>query len=362
MFASRSYAAATRSDGSAPSVPRSGPAVLPELPRSPLRRSLSILLAALCLLALVPAAARAGTLDQSQTDTDGSSATIGGTFSWAQTFTAGISGQLDQVDLLLRRIGDPGDLTVEVRTVSGGVPSSTVLASETVAQASVPTGGVPGWVSVALSPAAPSSAGTQYAIVLSAPTADPIPDNSYSWSAKSGDPYPAGQALFSTDGGATWGAQPADFAFKTYVVSNEPPDCSGVSASPGTLSPATRDQLKTITLSGASDPDGDTLSFHIDSVSQDEPVSGVGIGDDTSPDAQLVGGSADSNQVRVRAERNPKGNGRVYRIAYTVSDGNGGSCSGVAKVSVPRKKRQAAVDDGDSASWDSFTGAQLTPP
>jgi hypothetical protein len=360
MFVSRSCAAATRSDGSAPSVPRSGPGLLAELPRSPLRRSVSVLLAALCLLALVPAAARAGTLDQSQPDTN-ASAEIGGTHWWAQTFTAGISGQLDQVDLLLRRGGDPGDLTVEVRTVSGGVPSSTVLASETVAPASVPTG-APGWVSVALSPLAPSSAGTQYAIVLSAPSADPFSGNLYFWSAKGGDPYFAGQALLSADGGATWGGQPGDLAFKTYVAAvNAPPDCSGVSASPGTLSPATRDQFKTITLSGASDPDGDALSFHIDSVSQDEPVSGAAVGDGTSPDAGLVGGSADSNQVRVRAERNPKGNGRVYRIAYTVSDGNGGSCSGVAKVSVPRKKGQAAVDDGDSASWDSFTGAQRTP-
>jgi hypothetical protein len=52
-----------------------------------------------------------------------------------------------------------------------------------------------------------------------------------------------------------------------------------------------------------------------------------------------------------------KGDGRVYRIAYTVSDGTD-SCSGVAKVSVPRKKGQAAVDSAPP-SYDSFTGAQL---
>src|SRR5206468_2811857 len=124
-------------------------------------------------------------------------------------------------------------------------------------------------------------------------------------------------------------------------VSNRPPDCSGVHADPGTLFPATRDQLKTVTLSGASDPDGDPVSFHIDGVSQDEPVTGPG--DDTSPDAELTAAGANSNQVKVRAERNPLGNGRVYRIAYTVSDGEGGTCSRTtantnSTVAVPRKK------------------------
>jgi hypothetical protein len=140
-----------------------------------------------------------------------------------------------------------------------------------------------------------------------------------------------------------------------------------VTASPSAIEPANADQMKLITLSGASDPDGDPVSYRIDAVSQDEPVSGAGIGDETSPDAQLTAGGSDTNEVLVRAERNPFGNGRVYRIAYTVSDGNGGSCSRTAglggdtnaKVSVRRKKGQAAVDDGDANSWDSFTGTPV---
>jgi hypothetical protein len=333
--------------------------VLSGLSRWPLRRALSVGVAVLCVIAVVPAAARAA-LDQSQTAPFDGGATIYGLSPEAQTFTAGIDGRLYQVDLLLFRRGDPGDLTVEVRALSGGVPS-TVLASATVPQNNVLLA-PGGWVSVALSPSAPSSVGTEYAIVLSAPNADPDMGSEHDWLGSRGDPYPRGQALGTLDGGATWFVQGTfDQAFKTYVApaTNRPPDCSGVSASPGTLSPATRDRFTTITLSGASDPDGDPLSFHVDSVTQDEPVSGAA--DDTSPDAQLVGGSADSNQVRVRAERNPMGNGRVHRITYTVSDGNGGSCSGVAKVAVPRKKGQPAVDDGDTATWDSFTGARLTP-
>jgi hypothetical protein len=117
-----------------------------------------------------------------------------------------------------------------------------------------------------------------------------------------------------------------------------------------------------ITLSGATDADGDTLSYHIDAVTQDEYVTGVG--DDTSPDAALTSAGTDSNQVRVRSEANSRFNGRVYRIAYTVSDGKSGSCSGTAgprgnttaKVGVRRQKGTSAVDGGGSTSWNSFTG------
>lgn len=150
---------------------------------------------------------------------------------------------------------------------------------------------------------------------------------------------------------------------------NQDPNCSNVSASPTMIWPPTRDQFRLVTLSGATDPDGDTLSFHIDGVSQDEPVTGGGIGDDTAPDAQLTNAGADSNQVLLRAERNPQAqNGRVYRIAYTVTDGQGGSCSRTAgeggdtnaKVGVPRFRNQTAVDDGASNSWNSITGDELS--
>ena len=84
-------------------------------------------------------------------------------------------------------------------------------------------------------------------------------------------------------------------------------------------------------LSGATDPDGDALAFHIDGVSQDEQVTGTS--DSTTPDAQLTAAGADSDKVLLRAEANPNGNGRVYRVSYTVSDGTE-DCSGIAKVAV----------------------------
>jgi Tol biopolymer transport system component len=129
-------------------------------------------------------------------------------------------------------------------------------------------------------------------------------------------------------------------------VPNRPPDCAGVAASRPVLATANH-RLVPITLDGATDPDGDAVTLSVDGVTQDEPV--VGSGDNTSPDAVDQG----DGQLRVRAERNPHGDGRVYRIAFMASDGRGGSCSGTATVSVPRKKRKAAIDSAPP-SYDSL--------
>jgi hypothetical protein len=48
----------------------------------------------------------------------------------------------------------------------------------------------------------------------------------------------------------------------------------------------------------------------------------------------------------VRAERKGNGNGRVYTIYFTASDGRGGSTPGQAKVRVPKHLNSPAVDDG----------------
>jgi hypothetical protein len=107
-------------------------------------------------------------------------------------------------------------------------------------------------------------------------------------------------------------------------------------------------RLVPITLDGATDPDGDSVTLSLDGVTQDEPVTGSG--DHTSPDAVDAG----DGELRVRAERNPHGDGRVYRIAFTGSDGRGGECSGTAKVAVPRKRNKAALDSAPP-SYDSLT-------
>jgi Tol biopolymer transport system component len=126
---------------------------------------------------------------------------------------------------------------------------------------------------------------------------------------------------------------------------NEPPVCSTVTASPNVLLPANGHFVE-IALGGGTDPNGDSLTFTVDGVTQDEPVKAQS--DSSTPDARLRG-----NGLELRVERNAHGDGRVYSIAFTVVDGHGGSCSGNATVAVPRHKNRPAIDSAPP-SYDSF--------
>ena len=126
-------------------------------------------------------------------------------------------------------------------------------------------------------------------------------------------------------------------------VPNRPPDCSTVTAATDI---AKKSNLITVTLRGATDPDGDPVALRVTGVTQDEPLTGPG--DQTTIDA-LAGATPDT--VRVRNEAGTKGDGRVYRISFEGDDGREGTCSGTVKVSVPR--RGVAVDSAPP-SYNSF--------
>ncbi len=117
---------------------------------------------------------------------------------------------------------------------------------------------------------------------------------------------------------------------------NHNPICAVVTGGPNLWPP--NHKLRTIKLTGATDPDGDPLTWLVTGVTQDEALNGLGDGD-TSPDAALGSG----NTLQLRAERSGLEDGRVYRVAFTVTDGLGGSCTGVANVGVPHDQRPGAV-------------------
>ncbi|MDQ4096823.1 MAG: hypothetical protein M3144_02995, partial [Actinomycetota bacterium] len=112
------------------------------------------------------------------------------------------------------------------------------------------------------------------------------------------------------------------------------------------ITPPARSGFSLMHLAGAIDPDGDAVTYSIVGVTQDEPV--LARGDVTTPDARATGG----NSVELRAEFSPQGDGRVYRVAYHVSDGEGGVCEGTVKIAVPRTEKQPAVDSG--TTYNSF--------
>jgi dipeptidyl aminopeptidase/acylaminoacyl peptidase len=126
-------------------------------------------------------------------------------------------------------------------------------------------------------------------------------------------------------------------------IPNRLPDCSAVTADPATLVRPHAD-FRTVRVGGAIDPDGDVLTYSVDGVTQDEPVG-------RKVDARRT---PNPRKLKVRAERDPRGDGRVYRIAVSVSDGKGGECTGTATVEVRRKKKHPAVDSAPP-SYDSFT-------
>jgi Tol biopolymer transport system component len=160
------------------------------------------------------------------------------------------------------------------------------------------------------------------------------------------------RVAFSLDGPGSLDSRDTDSLSDIYLkqlpapTDNHPPDCRRVTVSPDVLTPPARYEFTRVQLAGATDLDGDRVTYSTTGVTQDEPV--VGRGDVTTPDARRAAG----NSVEVRAERSPEGDGRVYRVAYDVADGRGGLCTGTAKIAVPRSKKQTAVDS--EATYNSF--------
>jgi hypothetical protein len=164
-----------------------------------------------------PGAALGGTLDQQQPNGGGAALQVQSMQSVAQTFTAGLSGGLDQVDLKLSAapVAPLLPLTVEIRNTAGGSPGTTVLASASVPAPAPPT---TTFVPVAFTTPPPVAAGTQYAIV--AYNAD-TGLRFWSWAVEASNPYTAGASFFqaSSPPGSTWTEfTGSDLTFKTYVL------------------------------------------------------------------------------------------------------------------------------------------------
>ncbi len=130
----------------------------------------------------------------------------------------------------------------------------------------------------------------------------------------------------------------------TVRNSNDPPTCDLAVAEPEELWPPNH-KMNQVTIAGVMDEDSvySTITLWVTGITQDEPVNGAGDGD-TSPDA-VVQQAEPKDHVFVRSERAGNGNGRVYEITFTASDGFE-SCTGSVRVSVPKSRKSGAVDDG----------------
>jgi hypothetical protein len=115
-----------------------------------------------------------------------------------------------------------------------------------------------------------------------------------------------------------------------------PPVCSGATARPDRIWPADGN-LRPVTVEGVTDPDDDPVSVTVLTVHQDEPLSKPG-----QPDASWIG----TPQPRVRADRDPEGDGRVYHLRFRSEDTQGGSCTGEVTVCVPAAEGKGCGDGG----------------
>ena len=93
-----------------------------------------------------------------------------------------------------------------------------------------------------------------------------------------------------------------------------------------------------VSILGVTDPNNHTITITFPTVTQDEPVNGLGDGD-VSPDAAVSG-----NQILLRSERTGTGNGRVYVVHFTAMNSQGASCNGTVKVGVPHSKKDQAIE------------------
>lgn len=139
----------------------------------------------------------------------------------AQSFVAGITGQLNMITLWLKKEQNPGELTIEIRDCAGAndPPGSTILASMTTSDVTSETGEEYDFVFT--SPAS-VTAGTYYSIVLHEPEGVGG-TGKYKWAEyTTSNVYSGGHVWKSYDSGESWemgGGGIHDYYFKTYVGS-----------------------------------------------------------------------------------------------------------------------------------------------
>ena len=183
---------------------------------SPLARLLAGCAIAAATMAGAPAAHAESVLDQTSGGSGGSNTTVAPPFVVGQSFTAGMTGSLTRIDVLVQKYGSPGDLTLSLFATDGaGLPSGSPLTSAVMPASAFDEFS---WrrrlASVPLSPAPRVAAGTRYAFVLSGG----IDGNSDFYSALySSSPYGGGERLVCRRVEACQADPGVDLSFSTYV-------------------------------------------------------------------------------------------------------------------------------------------------
>lgn len=133
----------------------------------------------------------------------------------------------------LKNTGTPGNITIRIETNSGGVPSGTLANANAIGTISAFTSTSLAWHNVEFTTGFTLSASTQYWIVIKIP-AGPN-NNNYGWQADASSPtYAGGTVASSTDGGATWTADPTRDAGFRILGNSTTSNCSLITKVGGT--------------------------------------------------------------------------------------------------------------------------------
>jgi len=200
----------------------------------------------------LPAQAATDTLDQFQNGTSG--VELAGQM--AQTFTAGMTGQLDRVSLATDT--SLATFTVQLESVSGTFPAGTAVLGTSSFSGSYLC--CRRFHDFYFSPSIGVTAGGHYAIVVLVPGRSHL-----SWYTSNGADNYAGGSLYVGALGGAWSPEPqhgGDFAFQTWVI--------GGSATPPNQAPTVAADSSTVnvnegnapTMTGTfADTDGDTVAL-----------------------------------------------------------------------------------------------------
>ncbi|MCI0745045.1 MAG: HYR domain-containing protein [Verrucomicrobia subdivision 3 bacterium] len=129
------------------------------------------------------------------------------------------------------------------------------------------------------------------------------------------------------------------------VVDRTAPEIASISVSPEVIENVTRDMVPVVVSVTANDNCDPAPVSRIVSITSNEPETGPG--DNTAPDTAITG----SLTGLVRAERSPRGEGRLYTITVLCVDASGNKATASVSVFVPRKRGndQPADNAGGSA-------------
>ena len=273
------------------------------------RLSLAFSIGALLALSLAyPVHASTDTLDQSETLTTTAYQSLA---NMAETFTPSMTGQLDKVSLYAGTAGYlPTTFYIEIWTVSAGSPAAVYqFDSTTQATTSVTAnfGVTRQWRDFPLSKPVPLTAGTQYAIVVSAGS------GMFLWGFENAQTYPGGKLWLCCGSGGVWLSGwtfGVSFDFKTWMntSTNQAPtvaaDNPTVTVNEGTA-PANTGTY--------ADPDGDAVAV---TASAGSVTTSGGAGSGTWSWSQAATDEASSQVVTVTAD---DGKGLQSTTTFTVT-------------------------------------------